>query len=773
MSKDFIPHDYQQSMIDFVQRTRRGGLWAGMGSGKSVTVLTALDQLNFVEDVFPALVLGPKRVVRSVWAQEAAKWNHTKHLRVSVITGTPMQRRRAIAAEADIYCTNYENLTWLMGELGGEWPYHVVVADEVTRLKSFRIRQGGKRAHSLSKVAHAEVKRFIGLTGTPAPNGLKDQWGQTWFYDKGERLGATFTAFENRWFQKGHNGFGLEPRAHAQEEIHAKLKDICLTVKGLQVDEPIFNDILVDVPPSVRQLYKALEESMFAELENDRTVSAVHAAARTGKCIAEGTEVLTQRGWVPVETVSARDKTWDGVEWTSNQGVVCNGDKAVVACWGVQMTPDHKVLTTSGWRQAQEILCDEPRYRPYRADLWIPNCTTPGRKPKNQRNQRKGTLAGTLRLWEGVGARQPEPQEQTPGPEKILRLPSWRDATGGVGLAWHVWAPCVGNVVQHEIALQKSQGQRLAELWRSRHNSVRALGAILQQFLGGHGPLLAGGTHHRTHGQRRRLHPRKLPVALAPEAGEQSAGERADTNSHRPHNREAGRPQIRPESHNHTRQTEAGLAGEYAAYTPVTRRVFDILNAGPRHRFTVRGGGGQVFIVHNCLQICNGAVYTDKDHWETKWEPIHGAKLDALESIVEEANGMPVLVGYQFISDRVRILERFPQARFLDDDPQTIVDWNAGRIPMLVCHPKSAGHGLSLQDGSNILAFFGLGWNMEEYLQLIERLGPMRQKQSGYDRPVFVHRILLKDSVDEMQLKRMETKRSVQDILLEAMEKTR
>lgn len=457
MSKDFTPHPYQEDALDHLYRVRRGGLWMVMGGGKTATVLTALDRLNFVEDVFPALVLGPKRVVRSVWAQEAAKWNHTKHLRVSVITGTPMQRRRAIAAEADIYCTNYENLTWLMGELGDEWPYHTVVADEVPKLKSFRIRQGGKRAHSLGKVAHTKVKRFIGLTGTPAPNGLKDQWGQTWFYDKGERLGATFTAFENRWFQKGHNGFGLEPRAHAQEEIHAKLKDICLTVRGLPVDEPIFNDILVDVPPSVRQLYKALEESMFAELENDRTVSAVHAAARTNK------------------------------------------------------------------------LC----------------------------------------------------------------------------------------------------------------------------------------------------------------------------------------------------------------------------------------------------QLANGAIYADKDHWDTKWEPIHGAKLDALESIVEEANGMPVLVGYQFISDRVRILERFPQARFLDDDPDTLVRWNEGRIPMLVCHPASAGHGLNLQDGSNILALFGLGWNLEHYLQIIERIGPTRQKQSGYDRPVVVHRILLKDSVDEMQLKRMETKRSVQDILLEAMEKPR
>ena len=93
-------------------------------------------------------------------------------------------------------------------------------------------------------------------------------------------------------------------------------------------------------------------------------------------------------------------------------------------------------------------------------------------------------------------------------------------------------------------------------------------------------------------------------------------------------------------------------------------------------------------------------------------------------------------------------------------------------IPVLFAHPASAGHGLNLQDGSNILALFGLGWNLEEYLQIIERIGPMRQKQSGYDRSVFVHRILMRNSVDEVSLQRMITKRSVQDLLLDAMQRS-
>jgi SNF2 family DNA or RNA helicase len=107
----------------------------------------------------------------------------------------------------------------------------------------------------------------------------------------------------------------------------------------------------------------------------------------------------------------------------------------------------------------------------------------------------------------------------------------------------------------------------------------------------------------------------------------------------------------------------------------------------------------------------------------------------------------------------------------LNSDPKTIKNWNAGKIPMLFAHPASAGHGLSLQDGSNIIVFFAVDWNLENHLQIIERLGPVRQMQSGYSRNVFIYRILARDTVDEMVLERLTTKREVQDILLEAMKR--
>jgi SNF2 family DNA or RNA helicase len=148
---------------------------------------------------------------------------------------------------------------------------------------------------------------------------------------------------------------------------------------------------------------------------------------------------------------------------------------------------------------------------------------------------------------------------------------------------------------------------------------------------------------------------------------------------------------------------------------------------------------------------------------------VHDAKLQALESIIEEASGMPVLVAYQFKSDLARLLKAFKKGRALDKDPQTIRDWNVGKIPVMFAHPASAGHGLNLQDGGNILAFFGHDWNLENRLQIIERIGPTRQLQAGHDRPMFIYNIIARDTVDDLVIKRVETKREVQDLLLEAM----
>jgi SNF2 family DNA or RNA helicase len=423
-----------------------------MGTGKSVSTATAVEDLSLIEDPYPLLIVAPLRVAKTTWPQEYRKWNHLKHRKVVPICGSLKERQAALRTKSDVYTVNFEQLEWLVEHFGDKWPFRTVVVDEATKLKGFRLRQGTRRAKALARVAHTKIKRIILLTGTPSPNGLQDLWGQMWFVDKGDRLGRTFDAFKQRWFRASHTGFGVEATENAQEQIQAALSDVCITIDAadwFDLKEPIVNVIKVDLPPAARILYEDMEKKMFMDLEGSE-IEALNAAAKTQKC----------------------------------------------------------------------------------------------------------------------------------------------------------------------------------------------------------------------------------------------------------------------------------------------------------------------------LQIASGAAYVEGG---PAWKKIHDEKLQALEEILEEAAGMPVLVAYHFKSDLERLLARFPQGKHLDKNPETIDAWNRGEIPIMFAHPASAGHGLSLQDGGNILVFFSLNWSLEEHQQIKERNGPVRQLQAGYNRPVFHHFILAADTVDELVLERLQTKREIQDILLRAM----
>lgn len=287
---DFKPHGYQQQIIDYVLATPRCSVWSFMGSGKTVSTLTALDLLYaWGLETRPTLVLAPLRVARDVWPYEVRKWLHLGNLDVVSLTGTEDERRAAARRQANVYTINYDNLPWLIDTLNGKWPFGTVVCDESTRLKGHRLNRGGIRAAALSKVA-MKTRRWINLTGTPSPNGLIDLWGQQWFIDEGHRLGRTFTAFLDRWFYKPVRGGDHAkplPREYAQAQIEGLLKDCCLTIDAkdwFDVADPIIRNIEVDLPPAARALYKKMEREMFIELET-ASVEAFNTASMTIKCL--------------------------------------------------------------------------------------------------------------------------------------------------------------------------------------------------------------------------------------------------------------------------------------------------------------------------------------------------------------------------------------------------------------------------------------------------------------------------------------------------------
>jgi SNF2 family DNA or RNA helicase len=452
--------NYQWDIVRHIIDNKRCAVWSSMGSGKTLSTLVAIDTLSMLEDTFPVLVVAPLRVAKTTWPDEVAKWPITQHMTCISICGDNVRRNYALSQNADIYTVNFELLPWLVEHFGESWPFKMVVVDESTKLKSFRPRQGSIRARALAKVAFKYVNRIVLLTGTPAPQGLIDIWGQQWFIDSGSRLGKSYRAFSDRWFHSVQVGahraaVQLKPMPHAQKEIEALIKDTTLTVDvrdHIAIDEPFVNKIYVDLPIKAMQQYRELEREMFTELQGQE-VEVFNPAAKTMKC----------------------------------------------------------------------------------------------------------------------------------------------------------------------------------------------------------------------------------------------------------------------------------------------------------------------------LQMANGAVYTTEDN--TQFIEVHDEKLDVLASVIAEASGNPVLVAYHFRSDLARLLKAFPQGRPLDQDPKTIADWNAGKIPLLFAHPASAGHGLNLAQGGHILAFFSVNWNLEEHLQIIERVGPIRQAQLGSGKVCEVHYIVARNTVDEMILERLISKKTVQEILTNAMKR--
>ena len=158
------------------------------------------------------------------------------------------------------------------------------------------------------------------------------------------------------------------------------------------------------------------------------------------------------------------------------------------------------------------------------------------------------------------------------------------------------------------------------------------------------------------------------------------------------------------------------------------------------------------------LQMSNGAVYND----DKESLHIHDRKLDALEDLIEGANGKPVLVAYWFKHDLEKIKDRFDVRKI--KSAKDISDWNEGKIPVALIHPASAGHGLNLQAGGSTLIWFGLTWSLELYQQTNARL-----YRQGQDSTVVIHHILTKGTIDEDVMKALKAKEKIQDALIDSV----
>lgn len=441
----YNPHQYQGYATNKILEQDAVGLFLDMGLGKTVSTLTAVDQLLYdYFEVQKVLVIAPLRVAQKTWPDEIRKWDHLKHLKISRVLGSEKQRLAALQVKADIWVINRENVEWLVDLYGKEWPFDMVVIDELSSFKSSK----AKRFRALRKVRPC-IKRIVGLTGTPAPNGLIDLWPQVYLLDQGERLGKTVTGYRSRYFEPGKRNrtviFSWDPKPGAEEAIYSKLEDLCVSMSAedwLQMPEKIDREVMVQIPEAARVQYDRLER-----------------------------------------------------------------------------------------------------------DLLLP---------------------------------------------------------------------------------------------------------------------FAGGD--------------------------------------------------------------------------ITADTMAILS-------------------NKLLQMANGAVYDENG----ATREIHRAKLEALDDILEAANGQPVLVFYNYQHDRDRVLKHIPTARVLDTEDD-IEKWNERKIPVMLAHPASAGHGLNLQAGGNIIVWFGLTWSLELYQQANARL-----YRQGQDKSVIIHHLVAEETIDRDVMQALAGKDVSQKALLEAV----
>ncbi|MGO5275837.1 SNF2-related protein [Holdemanella porci] len=325
----FIPHNYQKYAIEFILNHPVAAVLLDMGLGKTVIALTAIHSLLFDSfEVSKVLVVAPLRVARDTWPNEVKKWEHLKDLRVSVAVGDAKKRKIALMRKADIYVINREMVKWLVEESGVPFDYDMVVIDE---LSSFKNPQS-QRFKALMKV-RSKVRRVVGLTGTPASNGLMDLFAEYKLLDMGQRLGRYITRYRLSYFQPDKtNGaivYSYKPLPFAEEEIFKKIGDITISMKSgdfLQMPEKIMTEYEVEMNEKEKQEYKHLKDNLVLSV-GDQEITAANAASLCGKLsqMANGAVYTDDRN-VQIFHERKLDALEDMIE-------AANGKPVMIAYW--------------------------------------------------------------------------------------------------------------------------------------------------------------------------------------------------------------------------------------------------------------------------------------------------------------------------------------------------------------------------------------------------------------------------------------------------------
>lgn len=325
----YTPHNYQAYATDYIENHPIAAVFLDMGLGKTSITLTAIRNLLFDSfEVHKVLVIAPLRVARDTWTAEVDKWDHLRCLICSVAVGTEAQRRAALMRKADIYIINRENIQWLVEESGLPFDYDMVVIDELSSFKNHNT----KRFRSLMRV-RPKVGRIVGLTGTPAPNGLMDLWAQFRLIDMGQRLGRFITQYRTDYFspdkRNGQIVYSYKPLPFAEDAIYGKIADITISMKAtehLKMPELISSEYAVNLSENEKEKYNDLKQELVLSL-GDAEITAANAASLSGKLSQMANGAIYDDGG---SVIRIHDQKLDALEDIIESA---NGKPLLVAYW--------------------------------------------------------------------------------------------------------------------------------------------------------------------------------------------------------------------------------------------------------------------------------------------------------------------------------------------------------------------------------------------------------------------------------------------------------
>lgn len=301
-------HEYQRFAVEHIMTHPSSGLFISMGLGKTATTLTAIDRLLFDQfEISRVIVIAPKKVAEDTWKNEIELWDHLKHLKISIVLGSERQRKEALRTKADLYIINRENTAWLVAHYQSAWPFDMLVIDELSSFKSAK----SVRFKALRTV-RPKIKRVVGLTGTPAPNGYMDLWSELYLLDQGERLGKTISSYRDKYFnpgkRNGHVVFNYSLKtAEAEKEITDKISDICISMKAkdyLKLPERIDTISWITFPDELQEKYNSFEKKLILHIDGEEGISPANAAGLTNKLIqfCSGAVYDADKNWHEIHT---------------------------------------------------------------------------------------------------------------------------------------------------------------------------------------------------------------------------------------------------------------------------------------------------------------------------------------------------------------------------------------------------------------------------------------------------------------------------------------